>query len=81
MACNAIRNYSASGVNDVPVRGAPVTGIVGKNAYHRLADGRFMSATGVILTSGYANKLLLKPNGSRAASHIYGKDEAALCCG
>ncbi len=51
-----------------------------QNGYTRRVDGRMVRIDGVDLTSGYADRLLLQPNGSRAASEIFDTNEPALCC-
>lgn len=77
MSCNAIRDYGnfCCGGN----RPAAVTGII-KNGYLRLISGKFIRNDGLDLTSGYANRALLPPNGSIAASEIEGMDSPPLCC-
>lgn len=50
------------------------------NGYTRRVNGKFVRQDGVDLTSGYSNRLLLQPNGSRAASQIFDTNEPALCC-
>ncbi len=61
------------------VRPSFPTGYI-QNGYVRRVDGRVTRVDGVDLTSGYADKLLIHPNGSRAASKIYDSNEPALCC-
>jgi len=80
MSCAQIRDYSGgccSGLNqNKPAR---VTGIL-NNGYVRMVGGKFLRADGLDLTSGYANRALLPPNGSVAASVINNFDAPPLCC-
>lgn len=77
MAQCEIRDYE--GLCCGGVRPSFPTGIV-RNAYVRRVDGAFKRVDGVDLTSGYSGKLLLRPNGSKAASQIFDTNEPALCC-
>lgn len=79
MSCGYIRNFDNPCCQSQQVHSSPVTGIVG-NGYTRRVDGRFVRADGLDLTSGYAGRSLLAPNGSKAASEINDKNERALCC-
>ena len=76
MACS-IRNYAGECCGGV--RPFFPTGQV-QNGYFRLVSGKVIRADGVDLTSGYRDRLLVPPNGSRAASQMYGMNEPALCC-
>lgn len=76
MSC-AIRDYDRSCCGGV--RLSFLTGFI-QNGYTRRVDGRVIRDDGVDLTSGYADRLLLPPNGSYAASQIYDYNEPALCC-
>jgi len=51
-----------------------------QNGYVRRVDGRFVRQDGVDLTSGFSNRFLVHPNGSRVASQIFDTNEAPLCC-
>jgi hypothetical protein len=80
MSCQkAIYNYDNPCCQSRQIRAAHPTGIV-QNGYVRRADGRFISVDGLDLTSGYASRSLLAPNGSKAASAIFDKNERPLCC-
>lgn len=74
-----IRSYGTCCGSYRQPRGAFATGVIG-NAYTRLVDGRYVRRDGLDLTSGYKNRGLLPVNGSRAASQIFDRAEAALCC-
>lgn len=81
MSCgSAIYNYSNPCCQSRQIRPSVPTGIV-QNGYTRRADGRFIRDDGLDLTSGYRNRSLLQPNGSKAASEIFDDNESPLCCG
>jgi hypothetical protein len=50
-----------------------------QNGYVRRVDGRFVRQDGLDLTSGYKDRLLVHPNGSKAGSQIFDYNEPALC--
>lgn len=50
-----------------------------QNGYTRRVDGKFIRQDGLDLTSGYRDRLLLQPNGSKAGSFINDMNEPALC--
>lgn len=77
MTC-AIYNYDNPCCQSRQVRPFWPTGHVA-NGYVRRVDGKFMRQDGVDLTSGFRDKLLVHPNGSKAASQINDMNEPALC--
>lgn len=78
MTC-AIRNYDNPCCQSRQVRAAHPSGIV-QNGYTRLVNGKFRRVDGLDLSSGYRDRSLLAPNGSKQASQIYDDNERPLCC-